>query len=302
MPLVDPNAAFPQMTTRIDRRFADLQREGRAALVTFTMAGDPDTKTSLEILKALPKAGADVIELGMPFTDPMADGPAIQAGGLRALNAGQDMIKTLGMVRAFRKDDDTTPIVLMGYYNPIYIYGVTKFLADAKSAGVDGLIVVDLPPEEDEELCLPALKAGLNFIRLATPTTDDKRLPAVLANTSGFVYYVSITGITGAAAPDAGKVHAAVTRIKRHTKLPVAVGFGVRTAEAGARHRRRRRGRGGRLGAGQRGQGQPRQERQGDGENGQGGGRIGRGTGQGRARRRSKSAIRYAGSPNIIRR
>jgi tryptophan synthase alpha chain len=219
------------MTTRIDQRFADLKREGRAALVTFTMAGDPDTKTSLEILKALPKAGADVLELGMPFTDPMADGPAVQAGGLRALQAGQNMIKTLGMVRAFRKDDDATPIVLMGYYNPIYIYGVTKFLADARSAGIDGLIVVDLPPEEDEELCLPALKAGLNFIRLATPTTDDKRLPAVLANTSGFVYYVSITGITGSAAPDADKVHAAVTRIKRHTPLPVAVGFGVRTAK-----------------------------------------------------------------------
>jgi tryptophan synthase alpha chain len=219
------------MTTRIDRRFADLKREGRAALVTFTMAGDPDTKTSLEILKALPKAGADVIELGMPFTDPMADGPAIQAGGLRALQAGQNMIKTLAMIRAFRKSDDATPIVLMGYYNPIYIYGVTRFLADAKSAGVDGLIVVDLPPEEDEELCLPALKVGLNFIRLATPTTDDKRLPAVLANTSGFVYYVSITGITGSAAPDADKVHAAVTRIKRHTQLPVAVGFGVRTAK-----------------------------------------------------------------------
>jgi tryptophan synthase alpha chain len=195
------------------------------------MAGDPDTKTSLAILKALPKAGADVIELGMPFTDPMADGPAVQASGLRALNAGQNMIKTLGMIRAFRKSDDTTPIVLMGYYNPIYIYGVMKFLADAKSAGVDGLIVVDLPPEEDEELCLPALKAGLNFIRLATPTTDDKRLPAVLANTSGFVYYVSITGITGSAAPDADKVHAAVTRIKRHTQLPVAVGFGIRTAK-----------------------------------------------------------------------
>jgi tryptophan synthase alpha chain len=219
------------MTTRIDQRFADLKREGRAALVTFTMAGDPDTKTSLEILKALPKAGADVIELGMPFTDPMADGPAIQAGGLRALNAGQTMVKTLAMIRAFRKDDDTTPIVLMGYYNPIYIYGVERFLADAKSAGVDGLIVVDLPPEEDEELCLPALKAGLNFIRLATPTTDDRRLPTVLTNTSGFVYYVSITGITGSAAPDADKVHAAVTRIKRHTKLPVAVGFGVRTAK-----------------------------------------------------------------------
>ena len=219
------------MTTRIDQRFAGLKREGRAALVTFTMAGDPDPKTSLDILKALPKAGADVIELGMPFTDPMADGPAIQAGGLRALQAGQNMLKTLGMIRAFRKGDRATPIVLMGYYNPIYIYGVTKFLADATAAGVDGLIVVDLPPEEDEELCLPALKAGLNFIRLATPTTDDKRLPAVLANTSGFVYYVSITGITGSAAPDADKVHAAVTRIKRHTQLPVAVGFGVRTAK-----------------------------------------------------------------------
>ena len=219
------------MTTRIDQRFADLKREGRAALVTFTMAGDPDTKTSLAILKQLPKAGADVIELGMPFTDPMADGPAIQAGGLRALNAGQDMVKTLGMVRAFRKDDDATPIVLMGYYNPIYIYGVDRFLKDAKAAGVDGLIVVDLPPEEDEELCLPALKAGLNFIRLSTPTTDDKRLPAVLANTSGFVYYVSITGITGAAAPDVSQVTEAVARIKRHTELPVAVGFGVRTAK-----------------------------------------------------------------------
>ena len=219
------------MTTRIDQRFADLKREGRAALVTFTMAGDPDTKTSLAILKELPKAGADVIELGMPFTDPMADGPAIQAGGLRALNAGQDMDKTLGMVRAFRKGDDATPIVLMGYYNPIYIYGVDRFLKDVKAAGVDGLIIVDLPPEEDEELCLPALKAGLNFIRLSTPTTDDKRLPAVLANTSGFVYYVSITGITGAAAPDVSKVTDAVARIKRHTKLPVAVGFGVRTAK-----------------------------------------------------------------------
>jgi tryptophan synthase alpha chain len=218
------------MTTRIDRRFADLKREGRAGLVTFTMAGDPDTRTSLAILKELPKAGADVIELGVPFTDPMADGPAIQAGGLRALNAGQSMVKTLGMVRAFRKTDDTTPIVLMGYYNPIYIYGVERFLTDAKSAGVDGLIVVDLPPEEDEELCLPALRAGLNFIRLSTPTPDDKRLPAVLANTSGFVYYVSITGITGSAAPDVGKVTEAVARIKRHTELPVAVGFGVRTA------------------------------------------------------------------------
>jgi tryptophan synthase alpha chain len=220
------------MTTRIDQRFADLKSEGRAALVMFTIAGDPDGKTSLEILKALPKAGADVVELGMPFTDPMADGPAVQEAGLRALNAGHNLHKTLAMVGAFRKADDATPVVLMGYYNPIYIYGVAKFLADAKSAGVDGLIVVDLPPEEDEELCLPALKAGLNFIRLATPTTDDKRLPAVLANTSGFVYYVAITGITGAAAADAASVSEAVTRIKRHTKLPVCVGFGIRTPEA----------------------------------------------------------------------
>ena len=218
------------MTTRIEKRFAALKKEGRPALVTFTMAGDPDTETSLSVMKALPKAGADVIELGMPFTDPMADGPAIQAAGQRALKAGQRMTKTLAMVREFRKDDDATPIVLMGYYNPIYIYGVDKFLIDAKAAGVDGLIVVDLPPEEDEELCLPALKAGLNFIRLATPTTDDKRLPAVLTNTSGFVYYVSITGITGSAVPDATKVSAAVARIKRHTDLPVAVGFGVKNA------------------------------------------------------------------------
>jgi tryptophan synthase alpha chain len=223
------------MTGRIDRRFAELKKEGRAALVTFTMAGDPDHATSVAILKALPKAGADVIELGMPFTDPMADGPAIQAAGLRALKAGQNMKETLAAVRDFRNGDDTTPLVLMGYYNPIYIYGVERFLGDAKAAGVDGLIVVDLPPEEDSELCLPAMKAGLNFIRLATPTTDDKRLPTVLTNTSGFVYYVSITGITGAAAPDAEKVTAAVARIKRHTALPVCVGFGVRTAaHAGA--------------------------------------------------------------------
>jgi len=217
-------------TGRIDRRFAALKKAGRAALVTFTMAGDPDHATSVAILKALPKAGADVIELGMPFTDPMADGPAIQAAGLRALKGGQTLKKTLAAVRDFRAGDDATPLVLMGYYNPIYIYGVERFLADAKAAGVDGLIVVDLPPEEDSELCLPAMKAGLNFIRLATPTTDEKRLPAVLTNTSGFVYYVSITGITGAAAPDTGKVAAAVTRIKRHTAPPVCVGFGVRTA------------------------------------------------------------------------
>jgi tryptophan synthase alpha chain len=222
------------MSTRIDRRFAALKVDGRAALVTFLTAGDPDPATSLAILTALPKAGADVVELGMPFTDPMADGPAIQMSSQRALKAGQTLKATLDMVRAFRQSDDTTPIVLMGYYNPIYIYGVARFLADAKSVGVDGLIVVDLPPEEDEELCLPALKAGLNFIRLATPTTDDQRLPAVLANTSGFVYYVSITGITGSAAPDPAKVGGAVSRIKRHTTLPVAVGFGVRTAEQAA--------------------------------------------------------------------
>ena len=222
------------MATRIDRRFAELKTEGRAALVTFLTAGDPDPETSLALVQALPAAGADVIELGMPFTDPMADGPAIQMSSQRALKAGQTLKKTLELVRAFRGSDDATPLVLMGYYNPIYVYGVDRFLRDAKSAGVDGLIIVDLPPEEDEELCLPALKAGLNFIRLATPTTDDKRLPAVLANTSGFVYYVSITGITGAATPDARKVAAAVARIKRHTKLPVAVGFGVRTAEQAA--------------------------------------------------------------------
>jgi tryptophan synthase alpha chain len=222
------------MTTRIDRRFAALKAEGRAALVTFVEAGDPDPETSLAIVKRLPAAGADLIEIGMPFTDPMADGPAIQAAGVRALRAGQTLAKTLRMVRDFRQGDDATPIVLMGYYNPIYIYGVARFLADAKAAGVDGLIVVDLPPEEDDELCIPALDAGLNFIRLATPTTDDRRLPAVLANTSGFVYYVSVTGITGSAAPDAAKVGEAVARIKRHTKLPVAVGFGVRTAQAAA--------------------------------------------------------------------
>jgi tryptophan synthase alpha chain len=222
------------MSTRIDRRFAELKEQGRAALVTFLTAGDPDPETSLAILRAIPAAGADVVELGMPFTDPMADGPAIQMSSQRALKAGQTLKKTLDIVRAFRQSDDAMPLVLMGYYNPIYIYGVDRFLRDAKSAGVDGLIVVDLPPEEDAELCIPALKAGLNFIRLATPTTDDKRLPAVLANTSGFVYYVSITGITGAATPDPGKVAAAVARIKRHTSLPVAVGFGVRTAEQAA--------------------------------------------------------------------
>jgi tryptophan synthase alpha chain len=227
------------VTTRIDTRFAELKAEGRAAFVTFVMAGDPDPATALEIVKALPKAGADIIEIGMPFTDPMADGPSIQAAGLRALQAGMTLKKTLQLVRDFRSSDNKTPIVLMGYYNPIYIYGVDKFLPDAKAAGVDGLIIVDLPPEEDAELCLPAIKAGLNFIRLATPTTDDKRLPAVLANTSGFVYYVSVTGITGSASADSSVVSTAVARIKRHTKLPVCVGFGIRTPEAAhdiARH------------------------------------------------------------------
>jgi tryptophan synthase alpha chain len=220
------------VTTRIDARFAELKREGRSAFVSFVMAGDPDAATSLGIIKALPKAGADMIEIGMPFTDPMADGPSIQAAGLRALKAGMTLKKTLALVGEFRRDDDATPLVLMGYYNPIYIYGVDRFLSDAKAAGVDGLIIVDLPAEQDEELCLPALKAGLNFIRLATPTTDDKRLPAVLANTSGFVYYVSITGITGAAAADSEVVAEAVARIKRHTELPVCVGFGIKTPDA----------------------------------------------------------------------
>lgn len=220
--------------TRIDAKVAALKAEGRPALVTFVTAGDPDLETSAEILKSLPGAGADLIELGMPFSDPMAEGPPIQASTLRALRAGQTMKRTLEMVRAFRAGDDTTPIVLMGYYNPIYIYGVPRFLADAKAAGVDGLIVVDLPPEEDDELCVPSLDAGISFIRLATPTTDDRRLPAVLANTSGFVYYVSITGITGTAAPDPTRVQTAVGRIKRHTDLPVMVGFGIRTGEQAA--------------------------------------------------------------------
>jgi tryptophan synthase alpha chain len=217
--------------TRIDARFQELAGEGRAALVTFITAGDPDYDISLAILKALPKAGSDIIELGVPFTDAMADGPPIQAASLRALASGQTLKKTVAMVREFRKENDTTPIVLMGYYNPIYIYGVEKFLKDAKEAGVDGLIVVDLPPEEDEELCLPAMKAGINFIRLSTPTTDDRRLPAVLKNTSGFVYYVSIAGVSGAATPQTSNVIEAVARIKRHTNLPIAVGFGLKTPE-----------------------------------------------------------------------
>lgn len=222
------------MSTRIETRFRACAAEGRAALVTFVTAGDPDHDTSLALLKALPAAGADIIELGVPFTDPMADGPAIQAAGLRALAAGQTLAKTLAMVKTFRESDNTTPLVLMGYYNPVYVYGVERFLADAKAAGVDGLVVVDLPPEEDGELCLPALAAGLDFIRLATPTTDDQRLPAVLKHTAGFVYYVSITGITGAAQADPDAVGRAVARIKRHTTLPVAVGFGVKTPESAA--------------------------------------------------------------------
>ena len=220
--------------SRIDRRFAALRAQKRAGLITFVMAGDPDAATSLAVLKALPGAGADIIEVGMPFSDPMADGPAIQAAGLRALHGGMTLKGVLQLVAEFRKDDEDTPIVLMGYYNPIYVYGVDKFLVDARAAGADGMIVVDLPPEEDAELCLPALKAGLSFIRLATPTTDDARLPAVLANTAGFVYYVSITGITGAGRPDYSKVASAVARIKGHTPLPVAVGFGVKDADAAA--------------------------------------------------------------------
>lgn len=217
--------------TRIDARFAALKQKNRPALITFVTAGDPDLETSKAILDDLVEAGADIIELGMPFSDPMADGPAIQASSQRALRAGQTMVKTLQVVRDFRARDDATPIVLMGYYNPIYVYGNERFIKDAKAAGVDGLIVVDVPPEADDELCLPALKAGLNFIRLATPTTDKARLPAVLQNTSGFVYYVSITGITGAAAPVVNDVHNHVKRIKAATPLPVVVGFGVRTGE-----------------------------------------------------------------------
>ena len=219
---------------RIDRRFAALKEEGRAGLVTFITAGDPDHATSLEILHALPAAGADIIELGMPFTDPMADGPAIQQASERALKAGQTMAKTLDMVRDFRRRDGDTPLVLMGYYNPVYVYGGERFLADAKEAGVDGLIIVDLPPEEDEELCLPAEAAGLDFIRLATPTTDAQRLPAVLANASGFLYYVSITGVTGTREPDFTAVAHAVDAIRAHTDLPIAVGFGVKTPEQAA--------------------------------------------------------------------
>jgi len=220
--------------TRIDRQFARLKAEGKKAFVTYIMAGDPDFETSLAVMKGLPAAGVDIIELGMPFTDPMADGPTIQLAGQRALEGGQTLARTLAMAAEFRKTDQTTPIVLMGYYNPIYSRGVDRFLQDAVAAGVDGLIVVDLPPEEDDELCLPAQAAGLNFIRLATPTTDAKRLPKVLTNTSGFVYYVSITGITGAGAAAAGDVGPEVARIKAATDLPVIVGFGITTPEAAA--------------------------------------------------------------------
>ena len=216
---------------RIEARFAALRKEGRAAFVPFIMAADPDYGTSLDILKGLPDAGADMIEIAVMYSDPMADGPAIQAAGLRARAGGARLAKTLDMVHAFRETDDATPVILMGYYNPVYIYGVEKFLVYAREAGVDGLIVVDLPPEEDSELCLPALEAGMHFIRLATPTTDDERLPAVLANTSGFVYYVAIKGITGTKSAETATIHTAVERLKRHTDLPVAVGFGIRTPE-----------------------------------------------------------------------
>jgi tryptophan synthase, alpha subunit len=222
------------MTTRIDARFAQCKAENRPALVTYVMGGDPDLATGQAILNALPQAGADIIELGMPFSDPMADGVAIQLGGQRALAAGQTMLGVLGMVEEFRRKDENTPIVLMGYYNPIYSFGVDRFIAAAKEAGVDGLIVVDLPAEEDAELCIPALKAGLNFIRLTTPTTDDRRLPVVLENTSGFVYYVSMNGVTGSVIKSRGAVGEAVDRIKAHTDLPVAVGFGIKTAEDAA--------------------------------------------------------------------
>ena len=222
------------MTTRITDCFAACARDKRAALVTYVMAGDPDRETAQSIINALPAAGADIIELGMPFSDPMADGEAIQQAGLRALKAGMDLKGTLETARRFRQTNMTTPIVMMGYYNPIYVNGVDRFLVDAKASGIDGLIVVDLPPEMDEELCLPALKAGIAFIRLATPTTDDKRLPKVLKNTSGFVYYVSMTGITGGKIANYDKVSEAVARIKRHTPLPVAVGFGVKTPENAA--------------------------------------------------------------------
>ncbi len=219
------------MSWRIERRFQALKNEGRSGLVTFTMMGDPDIETSFEILRGLPAAGADIIEIGSPFTDPMADGPVIQVAGQRALKGGITLEKTLDLVRRFREEDGETPLILMGYYNPIYIYGVERFLRDALDAGLDGLIIVDLPPEEDSELCLPAMEAGLAFIRLTAPTTDDARLPRVLENSSGFVYYISITGITGAGAASAGSIDESVARLRRHTDLPVAVGFGIKTPE-----------------------------------------------------------------------
>lgn len=220
--------------SRLQTRFAELKQQNRAALVTFITAGDPGYSTSLDILKGLPEAGADVIELGMPFTDPMADGPAIQLANIRALGNGQNLAKTLKMVREFRAGNDSTPLVLMGYFNPIHYYGVERFIADAKEAGVDGLIIVDLPPEHNEDLCQPAQAAGLDFIRLTTPTTDDKRLPTVLAGSSGFVYYVSVAGVTGAGAATLEHVEQAVARLRRHTDLPVAIGFGIRTPEHAA--------------------------------------------------------------------
>jgi len=225
----------PLCSSRIERRFAALKRDGRAGLVTYLTCGDPDAASFARILDGLPQAGADLIEIGMPFSDPMADGPAIQAAGLRALKAGMTLAKVLSIVRGFRGTDEATPIVLMGYYNPIHHYGIARFLADAKEVGVDGLIIVDLPPEHDEELCLPAQKIGLDFIRLATPTTDDQRLPQVLANTQGFLYYVAVAGVTGTKSATDDAIAAAVTRLKRHTDLPVAVGFGIRTpAQAAA--------------------------------------------------------------------
>ena len=236
------------MVARIDRRFKRLAAERRAALVAFIMAGDPDPGTSLALLKALPSAGADVIELGMPFTDPMADGPPIQAAGLRALRAGQTLVATLAMVAAFRPEDAETPVVLMGYFNPIYVYGVQRFIRDARTSGVDGLIIVDCPPEEDDELCLPAREGGLCFVRLATPTTDDNRLPAVLANTGGFLYYVSVAGVTGSTAPNFNTVGQAVERLKRHTSLPIAVGFRDQGRAKRGLDRLRRRWRGRRVG------------------------------------------------------
>ncbi|MFY1053290.1 tryptophan synthase subunit alpha [Ectopseudomonas khazarica] len=228
--------------SRLHNRFAELKAENRAALVTFITAGDPDYATSLEILKGLPDAGADVIELGMPFTDPMADGPAIQLANIRALDGKQNMLKTLQMVREFRAGNQDTPLVLMGYYNPIFCYGVERFIADAKAAGVDGLIVVDLPPEHNDELCEPAQAAGIDFIRLTTPTTDDERLPTVLNGSSGFVYYVSVAGVTGAGAATMDHVEEAVARLRRHTDLPVCIGFGIRTPEHAAEVAKRAEG------------------------------------------------------------